>query len=252
MKYIINKTDNDVINLDKLTYAGNLRSLETISDNKRYSFEKVDIKDFDEMLEAFNKYKPDSVMHLAAESHVDRSISGPEGFIQTNIVGTYVLLEVVKKYFYNLNKTKRSHFKFHHISTDEVYGDIGFSGDPSKENNRYKPSSPYSASKASSDHLVRSWSRTYKLPFVITNSSNNYGPYHYPEKLIPLTIKNALEGKDIPVYVYCRSGGRSASAARKMEELGFVKVYNLDGGIGGWNAANYMAVTSKKEKKGNA
>ena len=200
VKYIINKTDNDVINLDKLTYAGNLRSLETISDNKRYSFEKVDIKDFDELLGAFNKYKPDCVMHLAAESHVDRSISGPEGFIQTNIVGTYILLEVVKKYFYDLTKTKRSHFKFHHISTDEVYGDIGFSGNPSKENDRYKPSSPYSASKASSDHLVRSWSRTYKLPFIITNSSNNYGPYHFPEKLIPLTIKNALEGKDIPVY----------------------------------------------------
>tara|TARA_Y100000590_G_scaffold267565_1_gene300472 strand:+ start:2997 stop:4073 length:1077 start_codon:yes stop_codon:yes gene_type:complete len=200
VKYIINKTDNDVINLDKLTYAGNLRSLETISDNKRYSFEKIDIKDFDELLGAFNKYKPDCVMHLAAESHVDRSISGPEGFIQTNIVGTYILLEVVKKYFYDLTKTKRSHFKFHHISTDEVYGDIGFSGNPSKENDRYKPSSPYSASKASSDHLVRSWSRTYKLPFIITNSSNNYGPYHFPEKLIPLTIKNALEGKDIPVY----------------------------------------------------
>ena len=183
VKYIINKTDNDVINLDKLTYAGNLRSLETISDNKRYSFEKIDIKDFDELLGAFNKYKPDCVMHLAAESHVDRSISGPEGFIQTNIVGTYILLEVVKKYFYDLTKTKRSHFKFHHISTDEVYGDIGFSGNPSKENDRYKPSSPYSASKASSDHLVRSWSRTYKLPFIITNSSNNYGPYHFPESL---------------------------------------------------------------------
>ena len=200
VKYIINKTNNEVINLDKLTYAGNLKSLETISENKRYSFEKVDIKDLDELSEVFNKYKPDSVMHLAAESHVDRSIAGPEGFVQTNIVGTYVLLEVVRKYFYALNKTKKSHFKFHHISTDEVYGDIGFSGNPSKENDTYKPSSPYSATKASSDHLVRSWSRTYKLPFIITNSSNNYGPYHFPEKLIPLTIKNALEGKDIPIY----------------------------------------------------
>ncbi len=200
VKYIITKTNNEVINLDKLTYAGNLRSLETISDNKRYSFEKIDIQDFNELLGAFNKYKPDSVMHLAAESHVDRSISGPEGFIQTNIVGTYVLLEVIKKYFYDLDKIKKSNFRFHHISTDEVYGDIGFFGNPSKESDRYKPSSPYSASKASSDHLVRSWARTYKLPFIITNSSNNYGPYHFPEKLIPLTIKNALEGRDIPVY----------------------------------------------------
>tara|TARA_B100000949_G_C14239117_1_gene432645 strand:- start:156 stop:1232 length:1077 start_codon:yes stop_codon:yes gene_type:complete len=200
VKYIINETDHQVVNLDKLTYAGNLKSLDSVSNNARYSFERIDITEFNPLFRSFEKYQPDSVMHLAAESHVDRSISGPEGFIKTNIVGTYVLLEVVKKYLHNLDRRKRVNFKLHHISTDEVYGDIDFSGDASKENDRYAPSSPYSASKASSDHLVRAWSRTYDLPFIITNSSNNYGPYHFPEKLIPLTILSALEGKNIPVY----------------------------------------------------
>ena len=200
VKYIINETDHQVVNLDKLTYAGNLKSLDSVSDNARYSFERIDITEFDPLFRSFEKYRPDSVMHLAAESHVDRSISGPDSFIKTNIVGTYVLLEVVKKYLQNLDRKKRVNFRIHHISTDEVYGDIDFSADTSKENDRYAPSSPYSASKASSDHLVRAWSRTYDLPFIITNSSNNYGPYHFPEKLIPLTILSALEGKNIPVY----------------------------------------------------
>ena len=200
VKYIINETDHQVVNLDKLTYAGNLKSLDSVSNNARYSFERIDITEFNPLFRSFEKYQPDSVMHLAAESHVDRSISGPDGFIKTNIVGTYVLLEVVKKYFHNLDRKKRVNFRLHHISTDEVYGDIDFSGDTSKENDRYAPSSPYSATKASSDHLVRAWSRTYDLPFIITNSSNNYGPYHFPEKLIPLTILSALEGKNIPVY----------------------------------------------------
>ena len=200
VKYIINETDHQVVNLDKLTYAGNLKSLDSVSDNARYSFERIDITEFDPLFRSFEKYQPDSVMHLAAESHVDRSISGPDSFIKTNIVGTYVLLEVVKKYLQNLDRKKRVNFRIHHISTDEVYGDIDFSADTSKENDRYAPSSPYSASKASSDHLVRAWSRTYDLPFIITNSSNNYGPYHFPEKLIPLTILSALEGKNIPVY----------------------------------------------------
>ena len=199
VKYIINKTNNEVINLDKLTYAGNLKSLETISENKRYSFEKVDIKDLDELSEVFNKYKPDSVMHLAAESHVDRSIAGPEVFVQTNIVGTYVLLEVVRKYFYALNKTKKSHFKFHHISTDEVYGDIKV-GKRSNEKFTYNPSSPYSASKASADHLIKSYIRTFKIPAIISNCCNNYGPSQFPEKLIPKLIYNIINNKPLPIY----------------------------------------------------
>ncbi|MFY8273995.1 dTDP-glucose 4,6-dehydratase [Pseudoalteromonas sp. SSDWG2] len=199
VRFLINETDNQVINIDKLTYAGNLESLESIAQNERYSFEQADIVDKDAMRSLFTKYQPDYVMHLAAESHVDRSIDGPGEFIQTNVVGTFSLLEAAREYYKELPEEKRSGFRFHHISTDEVYGDLGETGLFTEETS-YEPSSPYSASKAASDHLVRAWYRTYGLPVVVTNCSNNYGPYHFPEKLIPLMILNALEGKPLPVY----------------------------------------------------
>lgn len=200
IRYLINSTDNRVLNIDKLTYAGNLESLASVNDNPRYQFLHADICDKVAMTKAFDDFKPDIVMHLAAESHVDRSIDGPIDFIQTNIIGTYNLLEVARNYWQNLTEDKKSSFKFHHISTDEVYGDLEGTEDLFTEATSYSPSSPYSASKASSDHLVRAWHRTYGLPIVITNCSNNYGPYHFPEKLIPLVILNALEGKSLPVY----------------------------------------------------
>ena len=199
-RYLINETNNNVLNIDKLTYAGNLESLETVSNNPRYQFLHADICDKVAMTKAFDDFEPDIVMHLAAESHVDRSIDGPIDFIQTNIIGTYTLLEVARNYWQNLAEDKKSRFKFHHISTDEVYGDLEATEDLFTEATSYSPSSPYSASKASSDHLVRAWHRTYGLPVVITNCSNNYGPYHFPEKLIPLVILNALDGKPLPVY----------------------------------------------------
>ncbi|WP_256350157.1 dTDP-glucose 4,6-dehydratase [Enterobacter sp. ENT03] len=200
VRHIIKNTENQVLNIDKLTYAGNLESLEEVENNENYTFEKVDICDSDALTRIFNEFQPDLVMHLAAESHVDRSIDGPGDFIQTNIIGTYQLLEVSRKYWSGLNDNKKLKFRFHHISTDEVYGDLEGEDDLFTENTPYAPSSPYSASKASSDHLVRAWNRTYNLPTVITNCSNNYGPYHFPEKLIPLTILNALKGKPLPVY----------------------------------------------------
>ena len=200
IRYLINETNNNVLNIDKLTYAGNLESLETISNNPRYQFLHADICDKWAMTKAFDDFKPNIVMHLAAESHVDRSIDGPMDFIQTNIIGTYTLLEVARNYWQNLAEDKKSRFKFHHISTDEVYGDLEGTDDLFTEETSYSPSSPYSASKASSDHLVRAWYRTYGLPVVVTNCSNNYGPYHFPEKLIPLVILNALDGKPLPVY----------------------------------------------------
>lgn len=200
VRYIINNTQDTVINLDKLTYAGNLESLESVSSNARYVFEQVDICDRNEVLRVFQQYKPDVVMHLAAESHVDRSIDGPAAFIETNIVGTYVLLDVAKEYWGALDKKNQSIFRFHHVSTDEVYGDLKDSQGLFCESTSYAPSSPYAASKASSDHLVRAWQRTYNLPTIITNCSNNYGPYQFPEKLIPLVISNALKGKSLPVY----------------------------------------------------
>ncbi|MEQ5186287.1 dTDP-glucose 4,6-dehydratase [Providencia alcalifaciens] len=200
VRHIINNTDDEVINIDKLTYAGNLKSLSSIANSKNYSFIHADICDSDKLKQIFSKYQPDSVMHLAAESHVDRSIEGPSEFIQTNIVGTYTLLEASRYYWNKLPEPKKSNFRFHHISTDEVFGDLECSSDFFTESTPYAPSSPYSASKASSDHLVRAWQRTYGLPTLITNCSNNYGPYHYPEKLIPLVILNALEGKPLPVY----------------------------------------------------
>lgn len=199
IRYLINKTDNRVINFDKLTYAGNLESLASVEASERYYFEQADICDRAATDAILNKYQPDYIMHLAAESHVDRSIDGPGEFIQTNIVGTYNLLESTRAYYSSLNETRRAGFRFHHISTDEVYGDLGATGLFTEETS-YDPSSPYSASKAASDHLVRAWSRTYNLPVIITNCSNNYGPYHFPEKLIPLVILNALEGKPLPIY----------------------------------------------------
>lgn len=200
VRFLINETDNTVINVDKLTYAGNLESLKTVADSKRYFFEQVDICDKAALQQVFATHQPELVIHLAAESHVDRSITGPAAFIETNIVGTYTLLEVARHYWNNLAEEAKQSFRFHHVSTDEVYGDLEGTTDLFTETTPYAPSSPYSASKASSDHLVRAWGRTYGLPILVTNCSNNYGPYHFPEKLIPLMILNALEGKPLPVY----------------------------------------------------
>ncbi|MCT8744868.1 dTDP-glucose 4,6-dehydratase, partial [Glaesserella parasuis] len=189
-----------VINIDKLTYAGNLSSLEEISNSSRYAFKQIDICDKIALEQIFNEYQPDIVMHLAAESHVDRSIKNSEVFIKTNIWGTYTLLEVARKYWNDLPEEKKSIFRFHHISTDEVYGDLGTSERQFTEIMPYAPSNPYSASKAASDHLVHAWRRTYGVPTIVTNCSNNYGPFHFPEKLIPLIILNAIEGKKLPIY----------------------------------------------------
>lgn len=208
IRHIIKNTQDSVVNVDKLTYAGNLESLKDIADNERYQFEHADICDPTAMERIFAGHKPDAVMHLAAESHVDRSITGPAAFIETNITGTFILLERARAYWATLDDAGKQAFRFHHISTDEVYGDLPHpdehpQGQPLPlftEETAYAPSSPYSASKASSDHLVRAWLRTYGLPTIVTNCSNNYGPYHFPEKLIPLIILNALEGKPLPVY----------------------------------------------------
>lgn len=207
IRHIITNTQDVVVNLDKLTYAGNLESLAEVSDNERYTFEQVDICNRAEVDRVLAQHQPDAIMHLAAESHVDRSIDGPADFIETNIVGTYTLLEATRQYWQALEAEKKTSFRFHHISTDEVYGDLPHPSETPNaeehlftEQTAYAPSSPYSASKASSDHLVRAWQRTYGLPVLVTNCSNNYGPYHFPEKLIPLMILNALEGKPLPVY----------------------------------------------------
>lgn len=206
VRHIINATSDSVINIDKLTYAGNLESLADVYDSPRYAFAQVDICDREALDRVFAEHQPDAVMHLAAESHVDRSITGPAAFIETNIVGTYMLLEAARNYWNALETDRKAAFRFHHISTDEVYGDLPHPDEQAgelplfTETTAYAPSSPYSASKASSDHLVRAWRRTYGLPTIVTNCSNNYGPYHFPEKLIPLVILNALEGKPLPVY----------------------------------------------------
>lgn len=208
VRHIIKNTQDTVVNVDKLTYAGNLESLAEVSENNRYYFEHADICDKAAMGRIFATHQPDAVMHLAAESHVDRSITGPAAFIETNIVGTYVLLEAARGYWNELDADKKQAFRFHHISTDEVYGDLPHPDEVAAgnvlplftEKTAYAPSSPYSASKASSDHLVRAWLRTYGFPTIVTNCSNNYGPYHFPEKLIPLVILNALEGKALPIY----------------------------------------------------
>lgn len=208
VRHIINNTQDSVVNVDKLTYAGNLESLSEISEDERYRFIQADICDAGAIEQIFSEHQPDAVMHLAAESHVDRSITGPAAFVETNIVGTYVLLEAARHYWSGLDAQKKANFRFHHISTDEVYGDLPHPDEVAQgeslplftETTAYAPSSPYSASKASSDHLVRAWLRTYGLPTVVTNCSNNYGPFHFPEKLIPLVILNALEGKPLPIY----------------------------------------------------
>ena len=206
VRHLIDNTQHEVINLDKLTYAGNLESLGSVSNHPRYRFEQVDICDQAEVKRVFEQHQPDLVMHLAAESHVDRSIDGPGEFIQTNLIGTYVLLEQARAYYQSLGEERKGAFRFHHISTDEVYGDLPHPEEQEgelplfTEQTPYAPSSPYSASKAGSDHLVRAWYRTYGLPIVLTNCSNNYGPYHFPEKLVPLMILNAIEGKPLPVY----------------------------------------------------
>jgi dTDP-glucose 4,6-dehydratase len=200
IRYIISNSNDSVVNVDKLTYAGNLESLKSISNDPRYSFEQADICDASEISRIFRKHLPDIVIHLAAESHVDRSIDNPDQFIQTNIVGTYILLDQATKHWKKLNDLKKDCFRFHHVSTDEVYGDLKETNLLFTEKTPYAPSSPYSASKASSDHLVRSWNRTYGLPTLITNCSNNYGPYQFAEKLIPLIIMKALQGKELPIY----------------------------------------------------
>ncbi len=208
VRHIIENTNDSVINVDKLTYAGNLESLKSVADSDRYVFCHADICDAKALETIFKTHKPDAVMHLAAESHVDRSITGPTEFIETNIIGTYVLLEAARAYWSQLDQEKKQTFRFHHISTDEVYGDLPHPDEwvyhealpLFTERTPYAPSSPYSASKASSDHLVRAWQRTYGMPCIVTNCSNNYGPYHFPEKLIPLVILNALEGKNLPIY----------------------------------------------------
>ncbi|ELH8888567.1 dTDP-glucose 4,6-dehydratase [Vibrio cholerae] len=200
VRHVIQNTQDSVVNLDKLTYAGNLESLASVAGSERYAFEQIDICDRADLDRVFAEHQPDAVMHLAAESHVDRSIDGPAAFIETNIIGTYTLLEAARHYWKHLESERKAAFRFHHISTDEVYGDLEGTDDLFTETTAYEPSSPYSASKASSDHLVRAWLRTYGLPTIVTNCSNNYGPYHFPEKLIPLMILNALEGKALPVY----------------------------------------------------
>jgi dTDP-glucose 4,6-dehydratase len=246
VRYLINETQHTVINFDKLTYAGNLESLKSIENNERYHFVQGDICDRECVTKTFNEFKPDFIMHLAAESHVDRSIDGPGEFIETNIVGTYQLLEAARCYYASLPEDKAAGFRFHHISTDEVYGDLGETGLFTEETS-YDPSSPYSASKAASDHLVRAWQRTYKLPTVVTNCSNNYGPYHFPEKLIPLVILNALEGKALPIYgdgkqvrdwLYVEDHARALFKVVSEGELG--ETYN----IGGFNEKENIEVVN--------
>ena len=238
IRYIIKHTKDSVVNLDKLTYAGNVESLYEVSENERYVFEQSDICDIRKLRNIIQTHQPDSIMHLAAESHVDRSIDGPAEFIQTNIVGTYNLLDVARDYWQELDKNRKSKFRFHHISTDEVYGDLQDDETLFEETTPYDPSSPYAASKASSDHLVRAWYKTYGLPVVITNCSNNYGPFQFPEKLIPLMILNAIDGKPLPVYgsgsqvrdwLYVEDHVRALYMVLKDAETG--KTYN----IGGYN-----------------
>lgn len=236
VRYLINETDCEVINVDKLTYAGNLDSLADVADSPRYSFYQVDIRSKNALDEIFAAQQPDAVMHLAAESHVDRSIEGPQAFIETNIVGTYTLLEAARSYWNRLDAPRQAAFRFHHISTDEVYGDLEPQAPAFTETTAYAPSSPYSASKASSDHLVRSWHRTFGLPVVLSNCSNNYGPFHFPEKLIPHVILNALQGQPLPVYgdgaqirdwLFVEDHARALYAVVSRGEVG--QTYNIGG-----------------------
>ncbi|QMV51955.1 dTDP-glucose 4,6-dehydratase [Ewingella americana] len=256
IRHIINNTNDSVINIDKLTYAGNLESLAEVSSSERYTFVQADICDKEAIENIFMLQKPDAVMHLAAESHVDRSITGPAEFIGTNIIGTYTLLEAARAYWSKLDESCKKLFRFHHISTDEVYGDLPHPDEWKEqgalplftESTAYAPSSPYSASKASSDHLVRAWQRTYGLPCIVTNCSNNYGPYHFPEKLIPLVILNALEGKKLPIYgkgdqirdwLYVEDHARALYKVVTEGEMG--ETYN----IGGHNEKKNLDVVLK-------
>lgn len=236
IRQLIMETNDVVINVDKLTYAGNLQSLKSVTGSSRYYFEYVDICNAEAMSRIFHEHQPDAVMHLAAETHVDRSIAGPATFMQTNIIGTYTLLEVVREYWSKLSPGRKSNFRFHHVSTDEVYGSLGATGF-FREDTAYQPNSPYSASKASSDHLVRAWHHTFGLPVVTTNCSNNYGPYHFPEKLIPLMILNARNGKPLPVYgkgdnirdwLYVDDHARALRLVLDRGRIG--EVYNIGGG----------------------
>jgi dTDP-glucose 4,6-dehydratase len=245
VRHLVLHTTHAVVNLDSLTYAGNLESVEVVAKSPRYAFVHVDITNRAALDEVLSVHQPDAIMHLAAESHVDRSIDAPGAFIQTNLVGTYTLLEAVRRYWLGLTDVKRAAFRFHHISTDEVYGDLDDKDDPFTETTPYAPSSPYSASKAGSDHLVRAWQRTYGLPVLVTNCSNNYGPYHFPEKLIPHVILNALHGKPLPVYgngqqirdwLYVEDHAR---ALVRVVEAGVVgETYN----VGGYNEQRNLSV----------
>lgn len=245
IRHLIGETDNAVVNVDALTYAGNLESLESVAESPRYAFEHADIRDAEAMARVFAQHEPDAVMHLAAESHVDRSIDGPAAFLETNLLGTGVLLEAARAYWSALPEVRRAAFRFHHVSTDEVYGDLEGPEGLFTESTPYAPSSPYSASKAGSDHLVRAWQRTYGLPVLITNCSNNYGPYHFPEKLIPLMILNARAGKPLPVYgdgqqvrdwLYVEDHARALVRVLEAGRVG--ETYN----IGGHNEATNLAV----------
>ena len=242
VRHVINNTNDEVINVDKLTYAGNLESLKEVSSDPRYTFKQISICDSQAISAALNEFQPDAIMHLSAESHVVRSITGPAEFVQTNVVGTYALLEATRQYWSALPEERKAAFRFHHISTDEVYGDLPhpdeIEGDLPlfTEETPYAPSSPYSSTKAASDHLVRAWGRTYKLPVIVTNCSNNYGPYHFPEKLIPLIISNALEGKPLPIYgkgdqirdwLYVEDHARALYTVVKNAETG--TTYNIGG-----------------------
>jgi dTDP-glucose 4,6-dehydratase len=260
IRHLINDTNYSVVNVDKLTYAGNLESLKSIEGSARYAFEQIDVCDAAELKRVFNEHQPDIVMHLAAESHVDRSIDGPAEFIHTNIIGTFTLLEQVRAYWNGLDCDKKTNFKFHHISTDEVYGDLLHPdevGDSTlslplfTEETPYAPSSPYSASKAGSDHLVRAWQRTYGLPILVTNCSNNYGPYHFPEKLVPLIILNALEGKPLPIYgkgnqirdwLYVEDHARALVVVATKGQVG--ETYNIGGHNEKQNIENYRTYIS--------
>ncbi len=235
IRHLIADTGHAVVNVDCLTYAGNLSTLEPVAGDRRYAFEKVNVCDAAALQSVFERHKPEAVMHLAAESHVDRSIDGPSAFIQTNVVGTYTLLESVRRHWLALPTEQQAGFRFHHVSTDEVYGSLG-EEDLFTEETPYDPSSPYSASKAASDHLVRAWHRTYGLPSLVTNCSNNYGPYQFPEKLIPLTITSALAGKPLPVYgtgqnvrdwLYVEDHARALVTVLERGKIG--ETYNIGG-----------------------
>ena len=248
VRHITKNLNNEVLNVDSLTYAGNLDSLASIENQPNYSFNKINMCNFDVLRDAIHSFKPNYIMHLAAESHVDRSIDSPESFIQTNLIGTYNLLEATRFYLDSIPKDQQEIFRFHHISTDEVYGDLFGTTALFTEETPYSPSSPYSASKAGSDHLVRAWGRTFKIPFIVTNCSNNYGPFHFPEKLIPHTILNALHGKQIPVYgkgdqirdwLYVEDHAKALDLVIQNGQVG--ETYN----IGGYNEKKNIEVVEK-------